>query len=91
MTHETPTLCLPFRRRIIAAAAALTTTMSIVGALMLTFDAASPTQWLAPSPLVMERVSRCNELPTRRAREDCSTKVVAAMLQRQQPTQVAAR
>ncbi len=92
-THHPTFYGAPTRRRIAAAVAATTTTAALVGSLLLTFDAASPTLWLAPSPQVLELVSRCDTLPTRHAREECARTVVAVLLQRrqQQSTQLAGR
>ena len=67
-------------QRLAAALAATTVTVGIGAAVLLSFDAASPDIWLAPTPEVMELAAGCDRLTERQARETCLQQLVAARL-----------
>ena len=82
----------PRRERVMATVAALTASVAINGAVLLCFDSASPDQWLAPTPAVLERLARCDLNPSRRAQDDCKQQLVATRLAPdQQSLQLAGR
>jgi hypothetical protein len=83
---------LPVGTRLAAAAAALAATASICAAMLLSFHSASPQQWLAPSPELMEAAAGCELLATRETRDGCKQALVTAGLEaRKGPVRVAQR
>ena len=68
------------RDRVMATVAALTASVGINGAVLLCFDSASPGQWLAPTPVVLERMARCDLNPSRQAQDACKQQLVATRL-----------
>ena len=84
----------PARRavRIFSALAALTTTLSIISALLLSFHAASPDVWLAQTPELLELAADCDRLTLRDAQVRCKQRIVASRLARdRQAVQLAER
>ena len=59
------------RNRFAIALAAGTATTGLFSAVLLSFDAAAPSVWLAPSPQVMELAADCDRKPDRSNRERC--------------------
>jgi len=64
------------------AVAAVLVSLGSFASLLAQFDAASPRQWLQPTPQVMAQVSRCESSRDRAARDTCVRLVVAARLER---------
>ena len=65
------------RSRLVAAAMALTMAISLLSALVLAFDSASPAQWLAATPEVLRAVSACDAQRARADRQTCKQELVA--------------
>lgn len=63
--------------RLVAAAMALTMAISLLSALVLTFDSASPAQWLAATPDVLSAVSACDAQSARNDRQACKQELAA--------------
>ena len=74
----------PPPRRWFAVAAAVTSFGSLA-AMLARFEIASPRKWLAPAPDMLELVVRCEVIPQRDEREQCTRRVVTALLERQHP------
>lgn len=79
------------RQRLCMAGAAFTATTSIVCALLLSFDAASPQIWLMPTPELLALSLDCEQRPAREARDHCKQQMVAARLMPDPQTQQVAR
>lgn len=67
-----------FGQRAALALAAVATSGTLTASMLTLFDNASPSLWLAPSPDVLEAVSRCDQLRERLPREMCLRRVVAS-------------
>ncbi len=72
-------------RRLAAALAAITIATSVVSALLLAFNAASPAAWLAATPQVTEMTAECDRLPGRQSRDSCKQQLVTALLAHEPP------
>ncbi len=70
--------------RLACAAGSMVATGFIVAALLGAFHGQSPSQWLRPSPELMEMAGLCQDLPGRAERTGCLKRVVAARLAREQ-------
>jgi len=66
------------------ALAAAVISLGSFAVLLAGFDGASPRQWLAPTPYVMELVAHCDAMPQRVDRDHCTRRVVTALRERQQ-------
>ena len=78
--HASHLRLIGWRPRLAALLAALTVSASIFGALVLSFQSASPDIWLAPTPQLLELASACDRQPARDLRERCRQQLVAAQL-----------
>ncbi len=63
--------------RLVAAVLAVTTTASLLSALVLAFDGASSAEWLAATPAVLGAVENCDALSERADRQVCKQQLVA--------------
>lgn len=80
------------RDRIMAIVAALTTSVAINSAVLLCFDSTSPAQWLLSTPVVLERLARCEQQHNRQTQDRCKQEVAAARpAPQQQDLQLAGR
>ena len=70
-------------RRALPALAALFVSVASLAVLLAGFDHASPRRWLTPSPEVIALVAKCDTLPKRAQREQCTRQVVAVLVERQ--------
>lgn len=81
MTSPFPVPKAPLRlsgtSRLVAAAMALTMAVGLLSALVLTFDGASPAQWLVATPDVLDAVSACDAQRARIDRQVCKQELVA--------------
>jgi hypothetical protein len=90
LMHRTHYRILSRRERLAIAAAALTASGSLVCSLILVFDDASPSTWIAPTQEVVESLDHCDHLAARDAREQCKRALAAAKLNTlNRPTQTA--
>jgi hypothetical protein len=63
--------------RAACAVAGLTSSAAILGALALCFNAASPDNWLQPTPALTASIARCDAQRSRSAQTQCKKRVVA--------------
>ena len=76
--------------RLACAVGAMVATGFIVATLLGAVHGSSPSQWLRPSPELMEMAALCQDLPGRAERVGCTQRIVAARLAREkQPTTLA--
>lgn len=68
--------------RLAAAAAAVTASVSLLSALLLSFDRAGPQTWLAPSAEVLEMAADCDRHTERSVRDHCKQQLVAVRVAR---------
>jgi hypothetical protein len=69
------------RERRAIAAVALTASSSLVCALIVLFESASPDVWLTPTSDVVEDLRRCDEMATRQAQQQCKQTLVESRLE----------